>query len=67
MVVSIVADTRCALIPSVCDLKAAQMNVGRSMIRELLLWQYRGSWCTDTLYTASVCVEFESCANECAT
>ena len=35
MVVSVL--TRCALLQSVCDLKAAQMNVQCSLIQELML------------------------------
>ena len=33
--------TRCALLHSVCDLKAAQMNVWRSLIPEVILNEFK--------------------------
>ena len=38
-IVVVGALTRCALLHCVCDLKAAQINVGYSLIRELILYE----------------------------
>ena len=43
MIGSIVLDgvlTRSVLLSSVCDLKAAQMNVQRSLIRKLMFYEF---------------------------
>ena len=39
-IVVVGALTRCALLPSVCDLKSTQTIVQRSLIRELMIYKF---------------------------
>ena len=45
-IVVVGALTHCALLHSVCDLKAAQMNMQSSLIQELLLYKFKLSYNT---------------------